>query len=94
MPIHPFTQQAAVSPMYTALLAVQMMAYTTLDDPQENFPCGLGSGSIPCSLLRERAGFPPGRNAGKSASCFPAVLLLWSGSHKQVPQFRRPAIRD
>ena len=37
--------------MSTALQAVQTMAYTTLEDRQENFPCGLGSGTIPACLV-------------------------------------------
>ena len=41
------------------------------------------------SLLDQRAGFAPGRIAGKGASCFTAVLLLWSGSDQQVRQARR-----
>ena len=52
MPIHPDGSRSKqpVSPMYTALQAVQMMAYTTLEDRQENFPCGLGSGTMPACL--------------------------------------------
>ena len=45
------------------------------------------------SLLDQRAGFSPGRIAGKGASCFTAFPLLWSGSDQQVPQARRrPAV--
>ena len=79
--------------MYTALQAVQMMASTTLEDRQENFPCGLGSGTAPACFAKW-AGFAPAHIARKGASCFTVVPLLWSGYHKQVPQVRRPAIRD
>ena len=49
-----------VSPMYTALQAVQVMtqAYTTLTERQENVPCGLRRGAMPACLINKMMGQP------------------------------------
>ena len=93
MPIHPFTQQAA---RFTNVHDITGRA----DDGEHDFggsarELSLWAGKWEnTSLLGQWAGFAPGCIAEKGVSCFAAVSLLWSGSHKQVPQVQRPAIRD
>ena len=72
--------------MYTALQAVQMMPYTTLEDRQENFPCGLGSGTIPAQCLVNGQVLHLASSQGKVPAvsrlflCFGRVLTTPSGS--------------
>ena len=93
MPIHPFAQQAA---RFTNVHGITGRADDGVHDVGGSArELSLWAGKWDnTSLLGQWAGFAPGRIAGKGASCFAAVPLLRSGCHKQVPQVRRPAIRD
>ena len=93
MPIHPFTQQAA---RFTDVHCISGRADDGVHDVGGSArELSLWAGKLDnASLLGQWAGFAPGRIAGKGTSCFAALPLLCSGSHKQVPPVRRPAIRD